>query len=75
MKQAEIRLETLTCPSCLMKINKAVRTMKGVNKKTVDVLFNSSRVKFEFDDSILNIKDVEEKIENTGYKVLSSSVK
>lgn len=75
MKKAEIRLETLTCPSCLMKINKAVRTMNGVDKKTVDVLFNSSRVKFDFDDQVLNIKDVEEKIEQTGYKVLSSRVK
>lgn len=75
MKKAELRLETLTCPSCLMKINKAVRTFKEVNKKTVDVLFNSSRVKFEFegDDNLVN--EVSSKIESLGYKVLSKNVK
>lgn len=75
MKSAEIRLETLTCPSCLMKINKAVSSLNGVDKKTVDVLFNSSRVKFDFDEEKLNIKDVEKEIEKIGYGVLSSRVK
>lgn len=75
MKLATIQLETLTCPSCLMKINKTVRSLKGVNKKSVDVMFNSSRVRVEFDEELLNVKDIEDAISNLGYEVLRSQVK
>ena len=74
MKKAVLRLETLTCPSCLQKINNAVKGLEGVNKESVEVLFNSSRVKLDFDDNLLTIKDVENAIEKLGYEVLNSKV-
>lgn len=75
MKKAEIKLETLTCPSCLIKVDKAVKSVKGVNKKTVDVLFNSSKVKFEFNDEVAKIEEIIQAINKVGYEVLDSTVK
>ncbi len=37
------QLETLTCPSCITKIEGAVKKMSGV--KMVEILFNASKVK------------------------------
>lgn len=75
MKNAEIKLETLTCPSCLAKVDKAVKSVKGVNKKSVDVLFNSSKVKFEFNEEITEVEEVVKAINKVGYQVLESAIK
>lgn len=50
MQKATIQLETLTCPSCLQKIDKAVKALEGVDKESVEVLFNSSKVKVNYDE-------------------------
>ena len=42
MQKATIQLETLTCPSCVQKIDSAVKSLKGVEKESVKVSFNSS---------------------------------
>lgn len=49
MQKATIQLETLTCPSCVQKIEKATKSLVGVDKESVKVLFTSSKVKFDFD--------------------------
>ncbi|WP_264230113.1 heavy-metal-associated domain-containing protein [Acholeplasma laidlawii] len=75
MKKTTIQLETLTCPSCLQKINNAVKGLDGVNKDSVNVMFNSSKVKLEFDDSKLDIDKIEQAIKNQGYEVIKSNTK
>ena len=35
MQKATIQLETLTCPSCVQKIDSAVKSLKGVEKESV----------------------------------------
>lgn len=56
MKKATIQLETLTCPSCIQKIDNAVKSLEGVDKESVNVLFNSSKVKLNFDDEKISVK-------------------
>ncbi|NLK13069.1 MAG: heavy-metal-associated domain-containing protein [Candidatus Phytoplasma sp.] len=75
MRKAVIQLETLTCPSCLQKINGAVKGLKGVNKDSVDVMFNSSKVKLEFDEALISIETINETIDKLGYEVKKSQVK
>ena len=75
MKKAAIQLETLTCPSCAQKIEKTVKMLNGVEKESVQVLFNSSKVKFDFDDEKLSVEDVEKAITELGYEVKKSQVK
>lgn len=75
MKQATIQLETLTCPSCVLKIENAVKSLDGVEKESVKVLFNSSKAKFDFADEKLSVEDVEKAITTLGYEVKKSQVK
>mgnify|MGYP003611522903 FL=1 len=75
MKNATIQLDTLTCPSCVQKIENATKSMSGVDKESVKVLFNSSKVKFDFDDEKLSVEDVEKAITALGYDVKKSQVK
>lgn len=75
MKNAIIQLGTLTCPSCVLKIENATKSLSGVDKDSVKVLFNSSKVKFDFDDEKLSVEDVENAITALGYEVKKSQVK
>ena len=75
MKKATIQLETLTCPSCVQKIEQATKSQVGVEKESVKVLFNSSKVKFDFDAEKTSIEDVEKAITALGYEVIKSQVK
>lgn len=69
MKKATIQLETLTCPSCVLKIENATKSLDGVDKESVKVLFNSSKVKLDFDDQKLSVEDIEKAITTLGYEV------
>lgn len=63
MQKATIQLETLTCPSCMQKIENGVKSLEGVDKESLKVLFNSSKVRVEYDDEIVSIKDIESAID------------
>ncbi len=75
MKTATIQLETLACPSCVLKIENALKALSGVEKESVKVLFNSSKAKFDFDDEKLTVNDAEKAITALGYEVKKSQVK
>lgn len=75
MEKAVIQLETLSCPSCLQKIEGAVKGLAGVEKESVKVLFNASKVKLDFDGEAIGIEKIEKAIENMGYPVVKSKVK
>ena len=73
MKKAEFKLEELSCPSCLMKIDKAVKSHKEVVKSSVNVMFNSSKVTFDFNDDF-DVNIVKDSIEKLGFDVLKVNV-
>ena len=75
MKKAVIQLGTLTCPSCVQKIDNAVKGLEGVEKDSVKVLFNSSKAKVDFDDEKVSIEEIENAITALGYDVEKSRVK
>ncbi|GAA3716517.1 heavy-metal-associated domain-containing protein [Salinicoccus jeotgali] len=75
MQKAVINLETLTCPSCIQKIENALKGLSGVEKDSVEVMFNSSRVKAEFNSEVTTIEAIEKAIEDLGYPVIRSRVK
>ena len=75
MQKATIQLETLSCPSCMQKIENAVKGLNGINKESLKVLFNSSKVKVDFDSETLAIGEIEKAIEDLGYPVIKSKVK
>jgi copper chaperone CopZ len=75
MKSAAIQLESLTCPSCSLKIEGALKGLGGIDQNTVKVSFNSSKVKFEFDADKISIDEIEDSIKRLGYEVIKSKVK
>ncbi len=75
MNKATIQLGTLTCPSCMQKIDKAVKSLDGVDKESVNVSFNTSKVKLSFDAEKVSINKIEEIITSLGYDVKKSQVK
>lgn len=74
MKKATIQLEALTCPSCMQKIENAVKALAGVEKESVNVLFNASKVKLNFDEEKVSIEEIEKAITSLGYEVKKSQV-
>ena len=75
MKKATLHLETLTCPSCMAKIEGALKSLDGIDKNTLSVSFNTSRVKVDYDDSKLAIETIQKKITDLGYEVKKTQVK
>lgn len=70
MTKVTMKLEDLTCPSCMAKIEGAMLKTKGV--RCVKVLFNASKVKAEFEEELVTADQLVSKIEKLGYPVLSS---
>ncbi|MEA5108369.1 MAG: cation transporter [Sphaerochaeta associata] len=75
MKKLTMQLESLTCPSCMQKIENATKALQGVQKESVKVLFNSSKVKLDFDDSAITAETIAQAITTLGYEVKKSQVK
>lgn len=67
MKKAVMQLETLTCPSCMKKIEGALDKVEGV--ENVKVLFNASKAKVDFDERKVSADELKEIVEKTGYQV------
>jgi len=75
MQKAIIQLETLSCPSCIQKIDSAVKRLAGVDPDSVKVLFNSSKVKTNFDAAAITVDEIQKAIEGLGYPVIKTKVK
>jgi copper chaperone CopZ len=69
MTNKTYQLETVSCPSCIAKIEGALKKTKGIEFS--EVLFNSSRVKVTFDEGLATSDEIKEKISGLGYEVLS----
>jgi copper chaperone CopZ len=68
MSTKTFQLETVSCPSCIAKIEGMLKRTAGIVES--EVLFNSSRVKVNFDEKIIASEDIKNKIDGLGYKVL-----
>jgi copper chaperone len=69
MTEATFQLETLTCPSCMAKIEGMLKKTPGI--KESEVLFNSSRVKVKFDETVVNTQAIKTGIGGLGFVILS----
>ena len=74
MKKATIQLETLTCPSCVAKIEGALKKVDGIDQDTTKISFSSSRVRLDFDENKVSLADIENSITKLGYDVEKSRV-
>lgn len=70
IKSVRFQLETLTCPSCITRIEGVLNKEPGVEK--AKVLFNSSKVKIEFDEEKVSSERLAEVIEKVGFPIITS---
>lgn len=69
MKTKRFQLETLTCPSCVARIEGVLNKEPGVEQ--AKVLFNSSRVKVDYNTEKVSAERLAKIIEEVGFPVLS----
>ena len=68
MSTKMFQLETVSCPSCIAKIEGMLKKTKGIVES--EVLFNTSRVRVNFDESVIASDDIRSRIDGLGYTVL-----
>ena len=72
MKKVVFLMEPFSCSSCIKKIEGALSRAKGVQQ--VKVLFHSSKIRVEFDESIVEADELQQLVEKLGYPVLSQKI-
>ncbi|WP_322996071.1 heavy-metal-associated domain-containing protein [Castellaniella sp.] len=72
MSKVVFNMEPFTCPSCVKKIEHTVGKADGVQE--VKVMFNSGRIRAEFDADRTNADALQDIIVKLGYPVLSKKV-
>lgn len=72
MRTAKLSTEPFTCPSCIAKIENTLAREQGV--ETVQVMFNSSKVKVTFDETLTSADSLAETVTKLGYPVLKTAV-
>ena len=72
MTKAIFQLEPLTCPSCVKKIETALTKTEGVTEARV--LFNSGKVKTEFNEAVIEAEGLRTIIQKLGYPVTKTKV-
>jgi copper chaperone len=61
-----LRSDELSCPSCVPKIEKALRALPGVEK--AEVRFNTGRIEIEHDAARTSADDLVRAVRTTGYE-------
>lgn len=63
-----IQMEELVCPMCAQKIETALKNAKGVT--SASVLYNASKAKVEFDETLTDLNALVKIITDLGYVVM-----
>lgn len=70
MKKTVLQLETLTCLSCIRRIEGTLIKLEGI--ETAVVKFNASKVEVVYDEMKQSDESVLKVVKDLGYKVISS---
>jgi len=66
-----LRSQELTCPSCVAKIEKALKALDGVEEAKVH--FNTGRIEVQHDPERADGKDLKQAIRAVGYEARVSA--
>ena len=73
MLKVMMKLDGLTCPSCLTKIENTVAN--SANTGNIKVLFNAGKVKFDLEGTTNAVDNIKTNIEKLGYSVQAVKTK
>ncbi|HLR02286.1 MAG TPA: copper chaperone CopZ [Virgibacillus sp.] len=68
MKQETLQVQGMSCGSCVNKVEGNVGQLNGV--ESVNVQLSDGKVDVTFNESTIDLKDIEKTIEDTGYEVV-----
>lgn len=71
MKKATLQMEELVCPMCATKVETALKNFVGVS--SVIILFNASKAKVEYDETVTEPEKFADAVRSIGYEVLKIS--
>lgn len=61
-----LRSQELTCPSCVAKIEKALKALDGVTEARV--FFNTGRIEVDHDSNLVRADDLAKAVRAAGYE-------
>lgn len=64
----ELVIKDISCPSCIAKIEKAVSRVDGVDRGSIQLGFNSGKLRLEAQEGV-SAQDIVDVIEKLGYSV------
>ncbi|MFZ3059476.1 MAG: cation-translocating P-type ATPase [Candidatus Methanoperedens sp.] len=70
LKDFELKIKGMDCPSCAMNVENAVRKLNGIAEINVDFIVGKAAIKY--DPSLTNTSEIRETIEKAGYTALEN---
>ena len=72
MSNKTLKIEGMTCAACSKAVERVTRKLDGVEESNVNLA--TEKLNISFDETKINIKDIEAAIEKAGYKAVSAAV-
>ena len=66
MKKTLLRSQELSCPSCVAKIETALKAVKGVSE--AKVYFNTGKIEVQHDPDVVKAEDLVKTVKSVGYE-------
>jgi copper chaperone CopZ len=71
MKKTLLRSQELSCPSCVAKIESALRALDGVSE--AKVFFNTGKIEVQHDPQIVQPEELVKAVKSVGYEAREAS--
>ena len=71
MKKTLLRSQELTCPSCVAKIETALKILHGVTD--AKVYFNTGKIEVQHDPQVAPVEDLVKAVKSVGYEARVSA--
>jgi copper chaperone CopZ len=66
MKKTLLRSQELSCPSCVAKIETALKAVRGVAE--AEVYFNTGKIEVQHDPQVVKAEDLVKAVKTVGYE-------
>lgn len=71
MVSKSLKIEGMTCASCAKAVERATKKLNGVKESSVNLA--TEKLSINFDESKVNIKDIQSAVEKAGYKAIDNT--
>jgi len=71
MKKTLLRSQELSCPSCVAKIETALKAVKGVTE--AKVYFNTGKIEVQHDPQVVKAEDLVKTVKSVGYEAVEAA--